>query len=58
MIKYAYKTVRFILYPVIFLADFLQNTFTKTFTPMNWHAYEHGNKHLRKQEPADIQVIK
>lgn len=35
MIKYAYKTVRFILYPVIFLADFLQNTFTKTFTPMN-----------------------
>ena len=35
MIKYAYQTVRFILYPVIFLADALQNNFTNFFTPMN-----------------------
>ena len=35
MIKYVYKTVRFILYPIIFLADFMQNNFTNFFTPMN-----------------------
>jgi SAM-dependent methyltransferase len=35
MIKYAYQTVRFILYPIIFLADFMQNNFTNFFTPMN-----------------------
>ena len=30
-----YKIVRFMLYPVIYLADFLQNNFTNFFTPMN-----------------------
>ena len=30
-----YRITRFILYPIIFIADFLQNNFTKYFTLMN-----------------------
>ena len=35
MIKFLYKLFRFILFPVIFFADFLQNNLTSFFTPMN-----------------------
>jgi SAM-dependent methyltransferase len=35
MIKFLYKLFRFILFPIIFLADFLQNNLTSFFTPMN-----------------------
>jgi len=30
-----FKITRFVLFPVIIIADFLQNNFTKYFTPMN-----------------------
>ena len=30
-----YKITRFVLYPIIIIADFFQNNFTKYFTPMN-----------------------
>ena len=35
MINYLYKIFRFILFPLIFLANFLQNKLTSFFTPMN-----------------------
>ena len=35
MISIRYKVVRFFLYPIIYLADFMQNNFTYYFTPMN-----------------------
>lgn len=35
MIKILYKLFRFILTPIIFFADFLQNNLTSFFTPMN-----------------------
>ena len=35
MINYLYKIFRFILFPLIFLANFLQNRLTSLFTPMN-----------------------
>jgi len=35
MISIRYKVVRFFLYPIIYLADFVQNNFTNFFTPMN-----------------------
>jgi len=35
MISIHYKVVRFLLYPIIYLADFMQNNFTAFFSPMN-----------------------
>ena len=35
MIKHIYKIVRFVLYPIIFTANYMQNNFTNFFTPMN-----------------------
>ena len=35
LIKALYKFFRFILFPIIIIADFFQNNFTKYFTPMN-----------------------
>ena len=35
MILILYKITRFLLYPIIYLADFIQNNLTNFFTPMN-----------------------
>tara|TARA_B100001057_G_scaffold283490_1_gene283854 strand:+ start:80 stop:715 length:636 start_codon:yes stop_codon:yes gene_type:complete len=35
MINFLYKIIRILLYPIILLADFLQNNLTSKFTPMN-----------------------
>lgn len=35
VVKKLYKIFRFILYPAIYTANFLQNNFTNSFTPMN-----------------------
>jgi len=35
MFSIYYKVVRFFLYPIIYIADFMQNNFTAFFSPMN-----------------------
>ena len=55
MINFLYKIFRTILFPIIYLADFLQNNLTSIFTPMNMGPVSTSNyssfikKHIHKK---------
>ena len=57
MINYLYKIFRFILFPLIFLANFLQNRLTSLFTPMNMGpvSKKDYSLHIKKLEFGIIQ---
>ena len=50
MINFLYKIFRFIFFPLIFLANFLQNKLTTYFTPMNMGPVSENNYsiHIKK----------